>query len=153
MPMKRRRFLSFFVNKPAQRHFVLMQFFMFATIMIFLLYFSFQAFDQFSLSSTSDHLTPEQLKLQLKEFYAGLFLRLLLIFLIGFFANVVFGLIFLHRITGPLVRIRSVLNTLAEGKIPEGSVKFRHGDFTPDLAEVLNRLVGAIKAGRLSIKK
>lgn len=153
MPMKKRRLLSFLINKPPQRYFVLMQFFMFAGIMLFLLYGSFQAFDQFSLTSVSQDLTPEQLKLQLKEFYAALFLRLLLIFLIGFFVNVLMGLIFLHRITGPLVRVRNVLNSLIEGKTPEGAVKFRQGDFTPELADALNRLVAAVKQGRLVIKK
>ena len=153
MPMKKRRLLSFLVNKPPQRYFILMQFFMFAAIMLFLLYGSFQAFDQFSLSQAGQNLTPEQLKLQLKEFYAALFLRLLLIFLIGFFANVLFGLVFLHRITGPLTRVRNVLNQLIEGKTPEGSVKFRQGDFTPELADSLNRLVAAAKEGRFVIKK
>ncbi|HLD56192.1 MAG TPA: hypothetical protein VJA00_01085 [Candidatus Omnitrophota bacterium] len=153
MPMKKRRLLSFLVNKPPQRYFVMMQFFMFAGVMLFLLYGSFQAFDQFSLSSAGQDLTPEQLKLQLKEFYAALFLRLLLIFLIGFFVNVLMGMIFLHRITGPLVRVRNVLNSLIEGKTPEGAVKFRHGDFTPELADALNRLVAAVKQGRLVIKK
>ena len=153
MPMKKRRLLSFLVNKPPQRYFVMMQFFMFAGVMLFLLYGSFQAFDQFSLSSAGQDLTPEQLKLQLKEFYAALFLRLLLIFLIGFFVNVLMGMIFLHRITGPLVRVRNVLNSLIEGKMPEGAVKFRHGDFTPELADALNRLVAAVKQGRLVIKK
>src|SRR3989338_902118 len=153
MPMKKRRLLSFLVNKPPQRYFVMMQFFMFAGVMLFLLYGSFQAFDQFSLSSAGQDLTPEQLKLQLKEFYAALFLRLLLIFLIGFFVNVLMGMIFLHRITGPLVRVRNVLNSLIEGKMPEGAVKFRHGYFTPELADALNRLVAAVKQGRLVIKK
>ena len=63
------------------------------------------------------------------------------------------GMIFLHRITGPLVRVRNVLNSLIEGKTPEGAVKFRHGDFTPELADALNRLVAAVKQGRLVIKK
>jgi hypothetical protein len=153
MPMKKRKLFSFLVNKPPQRYFVMMQFFMFAAIMLFLLYGSFQAFDQFSLSQTGQDLSPEQLKLQLKEFYAALFLRLLLIFLIGFFTNVLIGLIFLHRITGPLTRVRNVLNSLAEGKAPEGSVKFRQGDFTPELADSINRVVSAAKAGRLVIKK
>ena len=151
--MKKRRLFSFLVNKPPQRYFILMQFFMFAAIMLFLLYGSFQAFDQFSLSHASQNLTPEQLKLQLKEFYAALFLRLLLVFLIGFFVNVLFGLVFLHRITGPLTRIRNVLNQLIEGKVPEGAVKFRQGDFTPELADSLNRLVAAAKEGRFVIKK
>lgn len=153
MPTRRRRWFSFLVNKPPQRYFVLMQFFMFAAIMLFLLYGSFQAFDQFSLSSSDPNLTPEQLKLQLKEFYAALFLRLLLVFLIGFFVNVFFGLIFLHRITGPLVRVRNVLNQLAEGKTPESNVKFRQGDFTPEIADSLNRLVAAVKEGRLLANK
>jgi hypothetical protein len=153
MATKKRKLFSFLVNKPPQRHFVLMQFFMFAAIMLFLLYGSFQAFDQFSLSSTGADLSPEQLKLQLKEFYAGLFLRLLLIFLIGFFVNVLFGLVFLHRITGPLQRVRNVLNQLIEGKVPEGAVKFRQGDFTPEIADSLNRLVAAAREGRLHIKK
>ncbi len=151
--MKKRRLLSFLVNKPPQRYFVMMQFCMFAGVMLFLLYGSFQAFDEFSLSSSGADLSPEQLKLQLKEFYAALFLRLLLVFLIGFFVNVLMGMIFLHRITGPLVRVRNVLNSLIEGKIPEGAVKFRQGDFTPELADALNRLVAAAKQGRLVIKK
>ena len=153
MPMKKRRTFSFLVNKPPQRYFVLMQFFMFAAIMLFLLYGSFQLFNQFSVSSGGAELTPEQLKLQLREFYAALFLRLLLIFLIGFFTNVFFGLVFLHRITGPLVRVRNVLNSLIDGKVPEGAVKFRQGDFTPELADALNRLVAAAKQGRLVIKQ
>ena len=131
-----------------------MQFLMLSAIMVFLLYGSFELFRQFSLSAASGDLSPEQLKLQLKTLYASLFMRLLVIFLAGFFANAFFGLIFLHRVTGPLSRVRRILNDLADGRLPpEGKIQFRRGDFTPELASALNRLCEFMSQNRMIPKR
>ncbi len=151
---KRRRFFSFLINEPPQRYFVGMQFFMLSAILLFLLYGSFELFHQFSLSAASGDTSPEQLKLQLKSLYASLFMRLLVIFLTGFFMNAFFGLIFLHRVTGPLQRVKRILNDLADGRLPpEGKIQFRRGDFTPELASALNRLCEFMNHNRMVSKQ
>jgi len=145
MRPKRRSFFAFLVNQAPQRYFVFMQFFMLAAIMLFLLYGSFQLFHEFSLSAHELESDPAQLKLQLKELYASLFMRLLAVFLGGFLANVLIGLMFLHRVTGPLVQVKRVIDMLSDGTTPDRNIKFRRGDFTPELADSLNKLIVAVK--------
>lgn len=51
------------------------------------------------------------------------------------------GVLFLHRIAGPLYRIRGVLRSLVQGKIPDREIQLREGDFFAEVVEELNRLI------------
>ena len=133
------------MNRPPQRYFIAMQFCILATMMLFLLYGSFHLLSQLSLSAQGLVSSPAEFRLQLKECYGALVIGVTSVFLAGFMINVVMGLMFLHRVVGPLVQVKRILDRLANGDFPEGIVRFRRGDFTPELAESLNRLVDCLK--------
>ncbi len=53
----------------------------------------------------------------------------------------VLGLVrFTHRFAGPVLRLRRCLNDLADGRAV-APLKFRKGDFWPELADAFNRVV------------
>jgi len=60
-----------------------MQFAMLAMIMLFLLYGAFGVVHQFSMSTLSADLSPEEMRLEIQELYASILMRLLAIFLLG----------------------------------------------------------------------
>jgi hypothetical protein len=53
-----------------------------------------------------------------------------------------------HRFAGPVLRLRHILRSLAEGK-PYTPVKFRESDFWADMAEELNAAVEMLTQQRL----
>jgi uncharacterized protein involved in cysteine biosynthesis len=146
--LQKRHFFSFISTRLPQRQFVLMQFVMLSMVLLFLLYGAYQIVQEFSLETIDQTLSPHLMRAELQAVYAALFARLLIVFLIGFLVNTVIGLIFLHRVTGPLVQTRHVLDTLSSGKFPEKSIRFRKDDLTPELAISLNRLVNYLRRER-----
>ena len=116
MKEKRRRLFAFLNDGPPQRYFVTMQFVILGGILLFLLYNSFELFKSFSVSIPTANISQVQLQFRLKDLYTLLAGRIVIIFLIGFLVNVFFGLSFLHRITGPMVRVRNILNKISDGE-------------------------------------
>ena len=152
MTMKRRRFFAFLTNEPPQRYFIVMQFFILAAMMLFLLYNAFELFQEFATSAEALNLSAGQFQLHLKDLYTALLLRILIIFLVGFLVNAFFGLLFLHRVTGPLVRVRHILDKIADGEYPEAMIHFRRGDFAKEVALALSRLLDFLNRSGVSIK-
>jgi hypothetical protein len=52
-----------------------------------------------------------------------------------------------HRFTGPIVKMRRVLREVAEGQ-PIETVRFRKGDYWPELADEFNAAVDALVRAR-----
>ena len=57
--------------------------------------------------------------------------------IIGGIFSTIFNLILTHKISGPIIRLKSHLKEIAEGKKVE-SLKFRKGDFFTDLPKLVN---------------
>jgi hypothetical protein len=51
-----------------------------------------------------------------------------------------FGLLFLHRVAGPVYRFRQIFLRMNRGEIP-GTIKLREGDFFEETASEINRLI------------
>ena len=152
MTAKNRKFYSFINFGPPQRHFVVMQFLILSAVRLLLVDSSFERFRNVSEAHKSRNLSGQQIHLYLTELYKALFIQVLVIFCAGFLVNVLFGLLFLHRITGPLVRVRYVLNKIAEGEYPGGLVRFRKDDFLKDLAVSLSRLLDFLNRMNVTMK-
>ena len=135
-----RRFLSFLRGGAAQRHLSWIQFFGWSLLLLGCIYGCFQVFHQFSLTFEWPEAAPEPGSL-LGSLYGPIFWRVLGIFAAVFIVNVVLGLILLHRLTGPLVRVEKTLNEIGEGQLPQGLVKFRRNDLVPELSDALNQLI------------
>ena len=59
-----------------------------------------------------------------------------------FFGTCIFGLLYSHRIAGPLYRLTQDLKGMTEGKAIR-DVRFRKGDFFPEIAEAFNAFIGS----------
>ena len=73
-----------------------------------------------------------------------IYLRLCIGFLLLLPVAVISAILASHKIAGPLVRIKSSLNQLIGGNY-NLNVKLRKGDQLQDVADLLNKLVAALK--------
>lgn len=137
MKIRRRRYL---INKPVQ--------FIYAGIMIYLLligivvagvgtyYLTFNAIldelDKQGGLAQAYHLVQSINLLILKR--VGIMLVLVLVFAF------ITGVLYLHRIAGPIYRIEKTIRDMAEGKKVE-PIRLRKKDFFKSLAEALNKLI------------
>ena len=141
MKSGKRRFFSFLRNDAPQRYFAWMQFLILGLLLLCILYSSFFILHGFSVSSESSGLRGAPVSLQLEVLYGSIFWPVILIFAGAFLVNALIVLIFLHRLTGPLVRIEQVLRDIGNGTVPVGTVRFRRGDFLEEICEVLNQTI------------
>lgn len=74
-----------------------------------------------------------------------LLVRVFFVLFISLIVTAITGIMFLHRIAGPMYRIRGVLRSMADGHLPRGNVKLREGDFFMEVADELNRLIERLK--------
>jgi len=77
-----------------------------------------------------------------------LLFRVFFILFLSVIATGVAGVLFLHRVAGPVYRIRNVLKTLASGKIPDYDVKLREGDFFAEVVKELNHLIARMRSAQ-----
>ena len=80
-----------------------------------------------------------------------LLIRVFLILFDSVLVTGVAGILFLHRIAGPLYRIRGVLKSLADGKIPDKNIKLREGDFFIEVVDELNRVLKRLRDEKKSL--
>ena len=141
---KRRRFFSFLKNAKPQRRFIWLQFSFLTMLMLFLLYRSIQLIREFSIllgSASQGIITAQELGLRIRDFNFTFAWQTASIFIVFFLIYMFLSAVFLHRSTGPLVRVRNVLNQISSGELPQGTVKFRKGDLIPEIALALNQMV------------
>lgn len=66
------------------------------------------------------------------------FQQILLVFGMSLVLNVLFSILLSHKLTGPIVRLKSYFSSLGtRNEIPK--LSFRAGDFFSDLPEAINR--------------
>lgn len=152
MATKRRRFLAFLKNEPPQRYYVGMQFLMLLGIMIVLVAVTYQLFQHFISAVSAIELSKPAFEYHLKDLFEELSVRIVIVFALGFVITALIGLAFLHRVTGPMVRVRNVISDIADGKFFEGMVQFRRGDFSKEFEAVLGRLRHFLSRGKGSNK-
>jgi hypothetical protein len=62
-----------------------------------------------------------------------------------FVAVSVHGVIFTHRVAGPIYRLKQVLRDMAQRKLPEGPVRLRDKDYFKDVAQDLTTVIESMK--------
>ena len=72
-----------------------------------------------------------------------LFIRISLLILSGVCIGVIIIMFMVHRIAGPLYRVKKVLGVIGDGIIP-GEVRFRHKDELKYIADGINKVTGKI---------
>src|SRR3989338_1002547 len=135
MKRENKRKLLSNIGWEAERYFMILEFFILMIAMLYLLYLVFGTVNETArLAATATKSDLERLFDQLNFLVV---LRTSIVFVLLCGVNLLLGLFFLHRLTGPLVRIKAVLNQIAGGKVPETKVILRKGDFPKDVADAL----------------
>ena len=140
----RRGILNWDPKDPAQRNFILLQFLLMAGTMIYLLYLIFATVDQSAKETTISVWSGWEAFFG--EINLKLLVRISILFVIVFVAQIVLGLFYLQRLIGPMERTRRILVQIAEGNTPEPDLSFREEDFPRDLARDLSRALKRIRS-------
>lgn len=130
----------------AERYFLALEFILLMGTMVYLLYLTFG-----TINGVTSNLSPaEQTQFApvVDRVHFLLLVRVTILFTAVFLINGLLGLFFLHRVTGPLVRFRSVLTQIANGSVPNTDVVLRKGDFPGDLANALTLALRRIRHWR-----
>ncbi len=130
----------------AERYFIMLEFLLLMMTMIYLLYLIFGTVNgvERQISGT----IPVNWPAIFEKINFLLLVRVSILFVVAFLIHFMLGLFYLHRLTGPLVRIRSVLTQLANGAIPNTDVILRKGDFPTDVAKALTQALTRIRQWR-----
>lgn len=127
----------------AERYFSWFQFVLLMLTMVYLLYLIFGTVD--SVSGQMGGTSQAELAAICDRINFMLLIRITILFIAVFIINLTLGLFFMHRLTGPLVRIRGVLTAIAVGNVPPADVVLRKGDFPVEIAEALSEALRRIR--------
>ena len=145
-PEQRRRGLGISVKGPAERHFIILEAFLMVLLMAYLLFLIFA-----TVNGVIDAL-PEGQRVQLEPIFDKilhlLLVRISVLFIVVSLFNFLLGLLYLRRITGPLTRIKGVLDRVAAGDVPDHDTNLRKKDYHKDLAHALNNALRKIREWR-----
>lgn len=130
----------------AERYFMVLEFVILMATMIYLLYLIFTTI--YGVVNTMAPVNQVTLGPLFDKINFLLLIRITILFCAAFLINVLLGLFFLHRVTGPLVRFKSVLNQIAEGSVPNTDVVLRKGDFPIEVAQALTQALRRIRQWR-----
>lgn len=140
-----RRILPNLMGYP-ERYFMALEFIILMLTMLYMIYMVFGTVN--GVLETVAKTGGVEMETISDQINASLLIRISILFTVAYVINVLLGLFFLHRLTGPLVRIRTVLTKIASGTIPSTDVTLRKGDFPADVAEALTDALKRIRRWR-----
>ena len=85
----------------------------------------------------------------LAELNIVLFQRILIIIFVGMLAAGAIVTLVVHRIAGPIYRLKRILESIGEGNLP-APIKFRKRDELHDLAAAVNKMLAGLKTMKAS---
>lgn len=143
---ERRRTLGLNLKGTAERHFIILESILLVLLMVYLLYLIF-----WTINGVLDSLPLEQ-QAELSPIFDRisylLLVRISILFIVVSLVNFLLGLFYLHRLTGPLVRIKGVLDQIAAGDVPPHDATLRKKDYPTDVVDALNRALRKIREWR-----
>lgn len=129
-----------------ERHFIILEGFLTVLLMAYVLLLIF-----WTANGVVENLPAGQ-RVQVEsvvdEILHRLLVRVSVLFIGVSIFNFIIGLFYLRRITGPLVRIKGVLDEVAEGEVPAHDTTLRKKDYHKDLAQALNNALRRIREWR-----
>jgi hypothetical protein len=139
-----RKLKSVFIHRPLQREYTMLMIIvlMVATLLIgMVIHLTIQE----SLGANQGGLARAAAYDFLAEIDQKLLIRVFAVLFVTIVAAIMSGIFFLHRVAGPIYRIRVTLKKLAEFQIPEQNVTLRRGDFFQEVAVELNHLIDRLR--------
>ncbi|MBI1977656.1 MAG: hypothetical protein HYS55_02775 [Candidatus Omnitrophica bacterium] len=140
----KRSIQSVLINRPMQREFtfVMLGIMMTAAVAVgMLINFTLGGFMQ-DAPATISKTTLERM---VYDANSQLVVTSILVIFLAVVATGLFGIFFLHRVAGPVYRMRQVLKRMGSGEIPSGEVHLRRRDFFKETAEELNRVISLLR--------
>ena len=129
-----------------ERYFMALEFVVLMLTMLYMIYMVFGTVN--GILETVAKTSKIEMATVSDQINYSLLVRISILFTVAYVVNILLGLFFLHRLTGPLVRIRTVLTKIASGTIPSTDVTLRKGDFPTDVAEALTDALKRIRSWR-----
>ena len=129
-----------------ERYFMALEFVVLMLTMLYMIYMVFGTVN--GILETAAKTSKIEMATVSDQINYSLLVRIATLFIVAYVINILLGLFFLHRLTGPLVRIRTVLTKIASGTIPSTDVTLRKGDFPTDVAEALTDALKRIRSWR-----
>ena len=106
-----------------------------------------QTFSRFQELGKMVQLPQDHSFFNLIEFQAStLHSKMIVSFFISIVLSAIMTLVISHRLSGPIVRLKSYFSEIAEKKGLSSQLHFRKGDFFADLPEVINRALQSLKS-------
>ena len=143
---ERRRTLGLNLKGTAERHFIILESILMVLLMVYLLYLIF-----WTINGVLDNLPSEQ-QVELAPIFDRisylLLVRISVFFIVVSLVNFLLGLFYLHRLTGPMVRIKGVLDQIAAGDVPSKDATLRKKDYPTDVVDALTRALRKIREWR-----
>ena len=130
----------------AEQYFMMFEFVLLMVAMVYLLYITFNTI--YGVVATMAPMNQVTLGPLFDRINYLLLIRVTILFCAVFLVNALLGLFFLHRLTGPLVRFRSVLTQVGNGTVPNTDIVLRKGDFPTDLASAMTLALKRIRQWR-----
>lgn len=140
VPDNKRSIQSVLIHRPMQREFtfVMLGIMMTAAVAVgILIHFTLGAF----MEDAPATISKTTLERMVYDANSQLVVTSILIIFLAVVATGLFGIFFLHRVAGPVYRMRQVLKRMGSGEIPSGDVRLRKRDFFKETAEELNRVI------------
>ncbi len=150
-PPHRRQIRSFLIHKPLQREYTLLMIgIMMATVLIVVSTINF-TMKQYLVgpSYRVGNVSPYQL---LSDMSQQLVMRVSIIFLITTLVSTVIGVLFLHRLAGPVHRFRILLAKIASGNIPN-DISLRPKDYFTEVAVEFNSVFKSLRQKKMLAKE
>jgi hypothetical protein len=129
-----------------ERHFIILEAFLMVLLMAYLVFLIF-----WTVNGVVDSLPAgQQVEIEpvIDQILHLLLTRITVLFVLVSLFNFLIGLFYLNRITGPLVRIKGVLDRVAEGEVPSHDTTLRKKDYHKDLAHALNNALKKVREWR-----
>lgn len=145
MGKDKRRFVRLSLSRPPERYFLILQLGIFLATLVFLLSILMTTVTSTMNAVEMAREVGAKLDPIFDQMIYSLFVKVSVLFAVGFMLNVLLGLFFLERLTGPLIRIQRVLEEIASGRIPESDVSLRKRDFPVELGNALSAAVAYLR--------
>ena len=141
---ERRKLKSVFIHRPLQREYTMLMviILMVATLLIgIVIHYTLQE----AISDGKGGLGRAAAYEFLAEIDQRLLIRVFAVLFVTVVAASLGGVFFLHRVAGPIYRIRVTLKQMADLKLPAHEIHLRRGDFFQEVAVELNRLLSQLR--------
>lgn len=149
--LNNRQIRNVLIHKPLQREYTLLMIgMMMATVLIVVstIHFTMKQ-SLFGNPYRVGSVSPYEL---LSDMSQQLIMRVSIIFLLTTLVSTVIGVLFLHRVAGPVHRFRNILKRLSSGEIPN-DIRLRQNDYFSEVAVEFNGVFKSLRQKQMLAKE